>query len=100
MVVNILNEGDAKVVVIDGRLDTVTAPELERAIAPLLAEKKQTVIFECKDMEYVSSSGLRVVLSSYKSVVSNGGRFVLRNLSKDVRSVFDLTGFSRILTIE
>lgn len=100
MEVNILNEGDAKVVVIDGRLDTVTAPELERAIAPLLAEKKQTVIFECKDMEYVSSSGLRVVLSSYKSVVSNGGRFVLRNLSKDVRSVFDLTGFSRILAIE
>lgn len=100
MEVNILNEGGAKVVVIDGRLDTVTAPELERAIAPLLAEKKQTVIFECKDMEYVSSSGLRVVLSSYKSVVSNGGRFVLRNLSKDVRSVFDLTGFSRILTIE
>ena len=100
MEVNILNEGDAKVVVIDGRLDTVTAPELERVIAPLLAEKKQTVIFECKDMEYVSSSGLRVVLSSYKSVVSNGGRFVLRNLSKDVRSVFDLTGFSRILTIE
>jgi anti-anti-sigma factor len=100
MLVNILNEGDAKVVVIDGRLDTVTAPELERSIAPMLAEKSQTVIFECKGMEYVSSSGLRVVLSSYKSVVSAGGKFVLRNLSKDVRSVFDLTGFSRILTIE
>lgn len=100
MVVNVLNEGDALVVVIDGRLDTVTAPELERSIAPLLAEKSQTVIFQCKGMEYVSSSGLRVILSSYKSVVSNGGKFVLRNLSKDVRSVFDLTGFSRILTIE
>jgi anti-anti-sigma regulatory factor len=45
-----LNEGDAKVVVIDGRLDTVTAPELERTIAPLLAEKSQTVVFECKGM--------------------------------------------------
>ncbi len=100
MVVNMLNEGDARVIVIDGRLDTVTAPELERSIATLLAEKSQTVIFECKGMEYVSSSGLRVILSSYKSVVSNGGKFVLRNLSKDVRSVFDLTGFSRILTIE
>ena len=100
MVVNMLNEGDAQVIVIDGRLDTVTAPELERSIATLLAEKSQTVIFERKGMEYVSSSGLRVILSSYKSVVSNGGKFVLRNLSKDVRSVFDLTGFSRILTIE
>lgn len=100
MVINILNEGDSKVVVIEGRLDTVTAPELEKAIATLVQQRAQAVVFECKGMEYVSSSGLRVVLSTYKSVVSNGGSFVLRNLSKDVRSVFDLTGFSRILTIE
>ena len=100
MDINVLNECDSKVVVIEGRLDTVTAPELEKAIAPLMQERAQTVVFECKGMEYVSSSGLRVVLSAYKGIVSNGGRFVLRNLSKEVRSVFDLTGFSRILTIE
>lgn len=100
MVVNILNEGDARVVVIEGRLDTVTSPELEKAMAPLLAERSLSVVFECKGMEYVSSSGLRVILASYKSVAANGGKFVLRNLSKEVRSVFDLTGFSRILTIE
>ena len=100
MVVDILNEGNVKVVVIEGRLDTVTAPELEKSIAPLLAERSVSVVFECKGLEYISSSGLRVVLSSYKAVLANGGRFVLRNLTKEVRSVFDLTGFSRIMTIE
>ena len=100
MVVDILNEGNVKVVVIEGRLDTVTAPELEKGIAPLLAERSVSVVFECKGLEYISSSGLRVVLSSYKAVLANGGQFVLRNLTKEVRSVFDLTGFSRIMTIE
>lgn len=100
MVVNIFNEGDAKVVAVEGRLDTVTAPELEKAIAPIMQETTANVVLECKNMEYVSSSGLRVVLMAHKSIVSKGGRFLIRNLSADVRSVFDLTGFSRILKIE
>ena len=51
-------------------------------------------------MEYISSAGLRVVLMAHKSLTANGGRFVIRNLSKEVRSVFDMIGFSIILTIE
>ncbi|MBO5979882.1 MAG: STAS domain-containing protein, partial [Bacteroidales bacterium] len=47
-----------------------------------------------------SSAGLRVVLTTHKNVTSKGGQFILHNLNKEVRSVFDMTGFSRILTIE
>ena len=51
-------------------------------------------------MEYISSAGLRVVLMAHKYLTANARRFISRNLSKEVRSVFDMTGFSRILTIE
>lgn len=51
-------------------------------------------------MEYISSAGLRVVLIAHKSITAKGGRFIVRNLSKEVRSVFDMTGFSRILIIK
>jgi anti-anti-sigma factor len=51
-------------------------------------------------MEYISSAGLRVVLMAHKCLTAKGGRFIIRNLGKEVRSVFDMTGFSKIMTIE
>jgi anti-anti-sigma factor len=51
-------------------------------------------------MEYVSSAGLRVILTLHKALASKGRKFSLKDLNKDVRNVFDMTGFSRILTIE
>ena len=95
----IVKKGEETIVAINGRVDTVTAPELEKGIAGLLAENGISLVFDCKGMEYISSSGLRVVLSAHKKITANGGKFVLEGLSKEVKSVFDLTGFSRILTI-
>jgi anti-anti-sigma factor len=85
---------------IEGRLDTVTSPELEKELAPFFTEQGVELIMDCTAMEYISSAGLRIVLMAHKLVTANGGRFIIRNLSKEVRSVFDITGFSRILTIE
>jgi anti-anti-sigma factor len=99
MEITILQENGATIVNIIGRLDTVTSPELDVAVKPLIV-MGATVIFDCEKMEYVSSSGLRVVLSTFKQLTTVGGRFVVRNLNKEVRSVFDLTGFSRLLNIE
>lgn len=84
---------------IAGRLDTVTAPALSEAVNPLI-ESGATLILDCEKLEYVSSSGLRVILSTHKQLAAQGGRFAVRNLNREVRSVFDLTGFSRILTLE
>lgn len=100
MEVKILKEATETVVQIEGRVDTITAPELQNQVAPFWGEAGITLVFDCTNLEYVSSSGLRVILSSHKMVVSKGGKFILRNLSKEVRQVIDLTGFSRILTIE
>lgn len=99
MDINILEENGAKIVNIIGRLDTVTSPELEKAVNPLI-EVGKTVIFNCEKMEYISSAGLRVVLSTHKQCVASGGRFIVRSLTTEVKAVFDMTGFSRLLNIE
>ena len=99
MEIKILEQSGAKIVNICGRLDTVTSPELEKSVTSLI-EVGKTIVFDCEKMEYISSAGLRVVLSTHKQCAASGGRFILRNLTAEVRSVFDMTGFSRLLTIE
>lgn len=99
MDITILEEGGTTILHIAGRLDTVTSPELERTVKPLI-DLGSVVVFDCEKMDYVSSSGLRVILSTYKQLAAVGGKFTIRNLNKEVQSVFDLTGFSRLLNIE
>jgi anti-anti-sigma factor len=100
MEVKILEQNGEKVVSIEGRVDTVTVPDLEMKVAPIWDMPAITLVFDCEKLEYVSSSGLRIILTTHKQVTANGGKFILRNLTREVRSVLDLTGFSRILTIE
>ena len=84
----ISEETGATVVGIVGRLDTVTSPELDREVKPLI-KLGATVVFDCAKMDYVSSSGLRVVLSTHKQLAGVGGKFIVRNLNKEVMSVFE-----------
>ena len=100
MEAKILEQNNETIVVIEGRVDTVTSANLESAVSQIWAKPAITLVFDCAQMDYISSSGLRVVLKAHKQSVAGGGKFILRNLSREVRSVFDLTGFSRILTIE
>ena len=100
MEVKILEQNEEKVVVIEGRVDTVTAPDLEMKVSPIWAISAIKLVFDCEKLEYLSSSGLRIILTAHKQVTAKGGTFILRNLTREVRSVIDLTGFSRILTIE
>ena len=100
MEVKILDQNGEKVVVIEGRVDTVTASDLEMKVSPIWGTPAITMVFDCEKLEYLSSSGLRIILSAHKQVTAKGGKFILRNLNREVRSVIDLTGFSRILTIE
>ena len=92
-------EGEYDVIVISGRLDTTTSEDLLGAVNPFFEKEKANVIFECGEMEYISSSGLRIFLTAHKGIVAKGGTFVVRNLTPEVQSVMNLTGFSRILTI-
>lgn len=99
MNITTLQQDGATIVSIEGRLDTITAPDLDSAVKPLI-ETGATLVLDCEKLEYVSSSGLRVILSTHKQLSAAAGRFVVRNLNHEVRSVFDLTGFSQLLNIE
>jgi anti-anti-sigma factor len=85
---------------IEGRLDTVTSSEFEKTVSPYFTTPAIELVLDCAAMEYISSAGLRVVLMAHKSITAKGGKFIIRNLNNEVRSVFDMTGFSRILTIQ
>ena len=91
-------EGNKAVLALEGRLDTVTAPDLEGAIRetlPGLAELR----LDFEKLEYISSAGLRVLLSAQKAI-SGQGEMILFNVNETVMEVFEVTGFSDILTIE
>ena len=92
------SEGSALTVTLEGRLDTSTAPELEETLKDGLNDVTD-LVFDLKDMQYISSAGLRVLLSAQK-VMNKKGTMVIRNASEQIREIFDVTGFSDILTIE
>jgi len=85
-------------VVLDGRLDTTTAPELEQQIKEDIEGVKE-LTFDMEKLDYISSAGLRVLLSCQK-IMSKQGNMVVKNVSEEVMEIFEVTGFSDILTIE
>lgn len=86
------------VIILSGRLDTSTAPQLEETIDRALPQINSLTI-NLADTEYVSSAGLRVILKAYKALVRKGG-LKLKNVRENVQEVFDITGFSDFLVIE
>ncbi len=95
----ITNEGTKTMVKLKGRLDTTNADQFQHDIQPLMECKEPDIDVDCCDMEYTSSQGLRLFLTLQKSVMSHGGKLVLRNMKPQVKEVFDITGFSNIITI-
>lgn len=82
---------------LSGRLDTTTAPTLEAELKKL--EGITELILELAELEYISSAGLRVLLSAQK-IMNRQGKMVLRNVNSPIIEVFEITGFSDILTVE
>ncbi len=90
--------GSELTVILDGRLDTVTAPNLETELKSAL-DGVDELIFDLDKLQYISSAGLRVLLSAQK-IMNRQGSMIVKNASEDVKEIFDVTGFSDILTIE
>jgi anti-sigma B factor antagonist len=91
-------DGSKLVLSLEGRLDTITAPELEEVVKSSIAGIDD-LTFDFEKLEYVSSAGLRVLLSTQK-IMMGQGTMVVKNVSDVIREIFDVTGFSDILTIE
>lgn len=89
---------ETKTLALIGRLDTVTAPELEAEISAILPTA-ESLVLDMEKLEYISSAGLRVILKTQKALAQKAG-LKLINVSDDVREVFEITGFSDFLTIE
>lgn len=84
---------------IEGRIDTTTAPALEDELKHSVSAAVQTLILDFAQVAYISSAGLRVLLAAQK-VMRKQGNMVVRNVNDMVMEVFEITGFSDILTIE
>ena len=98
MEINKTANGNELNLCLKGSLDTETSPLLEETIASSL-NGVQSLIFDFKDLDYVSSAGLRVLLVAQK-IMGKQGKMVIKNVNEEIMDIFDMTGFSSILDIE
>ena len=98
MTINKKSEGEKLTLTLSGRLDTNTSPALEAELKHSVDGVKE-LIFDFSDVEYISSAGLRILLAAQK-VMNRQGSMKLIGVNDDVMEVFEITGFSDILTIE
>ena len=99
MDIKITQQENKTIVVLNGRIDTSNADQFQQDMTPLMEGENPDIEIDCTDMSYTSSQGLRIFLMLQKSVMARGGKMVLRNMNPQVKEVFDITGFSNIITI-
>ena len=88
------------IVALEGRLDAVTARDLEIRIMPEI-EKSESLVFDFAKLEYISSAGIRVLMGSYQTMSAKGGSMVIRNVTdQGVKEVFEVTGLNNVLNFE
>ncbi len=98
MIITKKQNGSALEIALEGRLDTMTSPDLEAELKTLL-NGADSLVFDCEKLDYVSSAGLRVLLSAHKTMSGKSGMKLI-HVNEIVQEVFEVTGFADILTIE
>ena len=89
-----LEKRDGKMVAtLIGELDTAAAIDVEKALQPLYESKGVDVVIDCEKLEYIASSGLRILLRILKKTKAGGSKVTLLNVNDEIRSIFELTGF-------
>ena len=83
-----------------GSLDTAAAIEAEQTLKPITEGDGKDIAFECKELEYIASSGLRILLDVLKKTKAKGHKVVLRNVNDDIKNVFEITGFINLFEFE
>ncbi len=92
-------EKDVLVISLKGRLDAVTISVLEKDLMELMGAGEKFLVLNLRDLEYISSAGLRAVLAATKRLKEKQGRLLLASLKSVVREVFDISGFSSIIPV-
>ena len=91
---------DKILVTFTGELDTAAAGEVEKKLQSLYNSNGLDVLIDCTDLEYIASSGLRILISILKGAKANGSKVTLKNVNDDIMNVFKLTGFINIFDFE
>jgi anti-anti-sigma factor len=86
-------------VAVSGRLDTTNYTQLEKKLNDLVDNGRTRIILDCTRMDYVSSTGLRILLVYLKKITGLHGRFILCGLQESIREIFEISGFTRIFEI-
>ena len=100
MKVNIEQKDQILVAQLAGRLDTAVSQEVSAQLQPLIDNADKTLVLDCKELEYISSSGLRIFLTIRKAAAAKGGRVIVKDISTEIRQVFMMTGFLNLFEVE
>ncbi|NGX31267.1 MAG: putative anti-sigma factor antagonist BtrV [Chlamydiae bacterium] len=90
---------DYVIIKVSGRLDAINSPRFEKKMKEKLDEEKRKILLDFLDVEYLSSSGMRVLLSFTKKLDALGGKLVVFNVDEDVLEVLKMAGFDRVIKI-
>ena len=88
------------IVTLEGELDTASAIEVDQQLQALHKVTGKDILIDCSKLEYIASSGLRILLGLQKSAKANGNKLVLKSLNEEITDIFKATGFIDIFTIE
>lgn len=99
MEISIRKQDEITIIIFEGKMDTQTAPEAEKALAEIIDGGSFKILVSFEKLEYVSSVGLRVLLTTAKRLKTNQGEMRLFSLNEVVRDVFEISGFAKIFKI-
>ena len=85
---------------LEGELDTAAAVEVESQLQPLNDNEDKDIVFDCEKLEYIASSGLRILLSILKKAKSHGHTVTMKGMNDDIKNVFKMTGFINLFNFE
>lgn len=91
---------DKMVVTLKGELDTAAAADVESKLAALYENESKDVVFDCTELDYIASSGLRIILGILKKAKASGHTVTMKNVNDDIMNVFKMTGFISLFEFE
>jgi len=100
MEVKITEKDNVMIAALAGRLDTAVSQEVATTLQPLIDNADKTLVLDCKDLAYISSSGLRIFLTVRKAAAAKGGKVIVRDITPEIRQVFMMTGFLNLFEIQ
>lgn len=100
MIFEVKENNEKVLATVSGRLDTPSAVSAQQEITPLLENADKEITLDCSNLEYISSSGLRLLLTIRKEAAAKGGKVIVKDINDDIKKVFMMTGFYNLFEIK